>query len=82
MEKSLDGTYTRMLRMALNVSWKEHMTNIDLYGNIVIYSEDLLLRRYGKMLFLKYLLVTPCFLTYFVLSFVHLQILIAVQFLF
>ena len=61
---------------------KEHMTNIDLYGNIVIYSEDLLLQRYGKMLFLKYLLVTPCFLTYFVLPFVHLQILIAVQFLF
>ena len=51
MEKSLDRTYTRMLGMALNVSWKEHMTNIDLYGNIVIYSEDLLLQDTVKCYF-------------------------------
>ena len=34
MEKSLDGACTRMLRMALNVSWKQHMTNEQLYGNL------------------------------------------------
>ena len=33
-EKSLDGTYTCMLRMALNISWKEHKTNEELYGNL------------------------------------------------
>mgnify|MGYP002054984079 CR=1 FL=1 len=31
MERSMDGCYTRMLRMALNVSWKEHITNSQLY---------------------------------------------------
>lgn len=34
MEKSLDGVYTRMLRMALNVSWKQHITNEELYGDL------------------------------------------------
>ena len=34
MEKSLNGMYTRMLRMALNVSWKQHITNEDLYGDL------------------------------------------------
>ena len=31
MKKQLDGCYTRMLRMALNVSWKQHIPNIQLY---------------------------------------------------
>ena len=30
----VDGCYTRMLRMALNVSWKEHLTNSELYGRL------------------------------------------------
>ena len=34
IRKSLDGCYTRMLRSALNVSWKRHMTNNELYGDI------------------------------------------------
>ena len=34
MQKSLDGVYTRMLRMALNVSWKQHITNEELYGDL------------------------------------------------
>ena len=34
LEKSVDGCYTRMLRMALAVSWKQHMTNETLYGNL------------------------------------------------
>ncbi|CAM1310307.1 Uncharacterised protein r2_g2061 [Pycnogonum litorale] len=34
MEKKIDGAYTRMLRSALNRSWKDHPTNKELYGNI------------------------------------------------
>ena len=34
MEKKLDGCYTRMLRRALNVSWRQHMTNKELYGDL------------------------------------------------
>ena len=33
-EKALDGIYTRMLRMALNVSWEDHMRNTELYGDL------------------------------------------------
>ena len=33
-EKSLDGCYTRMLRMALEVSWQDHVRNIDLYDGM------------------------------------------------
>ena len=32
LEKGLDGCYTRMLRMAMNVNWRDHMTNKELYG--------------------------------------------------
>ena len=34
LTKQLDGCYTRMLRMALNVSWKDHLTNEKLYGDL------------------------------------------------
>ena len=34
MEKQLNGCYTRMLRMALNISYKDHMTNKELYGEL------------------------------------------------
>ena len=34
LEKKIDGAYTRMLRAALNVSWREHMTYRELYNNI------------------------------------------------
>ena len=33
-EKALDGVYTRMLRAALNVSWKDHRKNVDLYAKL------------------------------------------------
>ena len=33
-EKQLDGTYTRMLRMVLNISWKDKVTNEVLYGHL------------------------------------------------
>ena len=34
LEGEIDGTYTRMLLAALNKSWREHLTNKELYGNI------------------------------------------------
>ena len=33
-QNSLDGCYTRMLRMAKNVSWREKVRNEVLYGNL------------------------------------------------
>ena len=36
MENRLDGMYTRMLCMAMNVSWKQHMTNEKLYGDLQV----------------------------------------------
>ena len=45
LEKSIDGTYTRMLRTALNVRWQQHMTNDDLYGNLPKISEKIRERR-------------------------------------
>ena len=40
LTKRLDGTYTRMLRCALNISWKSHTTNEVLYGSIPRLSEN------------------------------------------
>jgi len=34
LECRLDGTYTRMLRAALNLSWRQHPTKQQLYGPI------------------------------------------------
>ena len=34
MEKKLNGCYTRMLRMCLNVSWKQKLTNEQLYQEL------------------------------------------------
>ena len=34
LTKKVDGTYTRMLRRVKNVSWREHMSNEQLYGPI------------------------------------------------
>ena len=45
IEKQLDGTYTRMLRKALNVSWKQHMTNEELYKNLQNVSKKIAERR-------------------------------------
>ena len=44
-EKELDGCYTRILRKVLNVSWKEHVTNKDLYGKLLKITEKIRLRR-------------------------------------
>ena len=34
LDKKIDGAYTRMLCAALNRSWKDHPTNVELYGHI------------------------------------------------
>ena len=34
LTKSLDGVYTRIFRIALNISWKQHVTNEELYGDL------------------------------------------------
>ena len=44
-EKALDGLYTRLLRRALNVSWEEHIRNVDLYGNLPRLSDKIRERR-------------------------------------
>ena len=33
-KNALDGTYTRMLQKILNVSWRHHMNNHELYGSL------------------------------------------------
>ena len=41
LSKRIDGTYTRLLRTALNVSWRQHLTNRQLYGNLPPVSSDI-----------------------------------------
>ena len=45
LTKEIDGCYTRMLRMAKNVSWMEHRRNEDLYQNLPKVSEKIRQRR-------------------------------------
>ncbi|XP_068742164.1 uncharacterized protein [Montipora capricornis] len=45
MRNRLDGTYTRMLRAGLGVSWKEHKTNKELYGILPKITDTLKIRR-------------------------------------
>ena len=45
LEKSLNGCYTRMLRAAFNISWREHLTNDDLYQDIPRVTEKVRRRR-------------------------------------
>ena len=44
-EKSLDGTYTRMLRKALNIHWSSHTPNQQLYGELPAVSDKIASRR-------------------------------------
>ena len=44
-QKSLDGTYTRILRKALNISWQEHSTNKNVYGKLSHVSSKIKYRR-------------------------------------
>ena len=45
MENALDGTYTRMLRKALNVHWSDRVTNESLYGKLPRLSDKVAARR-------------------------------------
>ena len=45
LEKQLDGMYTRMLRMALDISWLSHTTNMDLYDGLPKLTQKIAERR-------------------------------------
>ena len=45
MEKSLNGCYTRMLRAVFDISWRDHITNTELYQNIPMVTEKIRDRR-------------------------------------
>ena len=45
LEESIDGTYTRLLRTVFNVSWSDHLTNRELYGNLPKVTEKIRERR-------------------------------------
>ena len=47
LQKSLDGTYTRMLRTVLNTSWQDHITNEVLYGDLPRVTDRVAWRRMG-----------------------------------
>ena len=34
IDKALDGYYTRMFQDAFDISWKSHITNKELYGDL------------------------------------------------
>ena len=44
MEKKLDGNYTRMLRVILNKSWKQHFTKQQLYGHLPLIMKTIQVR--------------------------------------
>ena len=44
-EEQLDGAFTRLLRKALNVSWRAHTPNVELYGDLLRPSQLLRQRR-------------------------------------
>ena len=45
MEKKLDSNYTRMLRVILNKSWRQHPTKQQLYGHLPPISKTIQVRR-------------------------------------
>ena len=45
LQKKLDGVFTRMLRKALGLTWRDMVPNIELYGNIPTLSSELRQRR-------------------------------------
>ena len=45
LEKIIDGTYTRLLRTVFNLSWSDHLTNRELYGNLPKVTEKIKERR-------------------------------------
>ena len=45
LSKKIDGTYTRMLRKALNIHWSSHITNKQLYGELPAVADKIAARR-------------------------------------
>ena len=45
LSKSLDGCYTNMIRKVQNVTWKDYITNVQLYGDIPPLTEKIKSRR-------------------------------------
>ena len=45
MEKSINGCYTRMLRAAFNISWRDHLSNDELYRSIPKVTDKIQSRR-------------------------------------
>ena len=45
IEKKIDGAYTRMLRAVTNTSWRDHLTNEQLYGGIQKISKSIRTQR-------------------------------------
>ena len=45
LEKSIDGTYTRLLRAVFNLSWSEHLTNRERCSNLPKVTEKIRKRR-------------------------------------
>ena len=45
LEKQLDGCYTRMLRATLGISWRDHVSNTDLYSGLPKISDVIRQRR-------------------------------------
>ena len=45
MENKIDGLYTKLLRRVLNVSWRDHVSNKELYANLPLLSSTIRQRR-------------------------------------
>ena len=45
LAKEIEGCYTRMLRTVLNVHWKQHISNKELYGELPKLSDKIRQRR-------------------------------------
>ena len=45
MRNTLDGSYTRILRAVLEISWKDHKTKDELHGNLPKITDTLKIRR-------------------------------------
>ena len=45
LNDELDGTYTRLLRHILNIIWRQHITNKELYKNLPMVSSTIRARR-------------------------------------
>ena len=45
LEIKIDGLYTKLLRRVLNISWRDHVSNVQLYGKLPLLSSTIRQRR-------------------------------------